>query len=471
VEVHVPSWVSPASFVLGQTLQWEGRGWIPLTQPVINLAATPYGVVGNDVADDTAALVAALAAAAADPDGGAVIVPPGLKLKVTSPIDVPNNVSVIGYGAKLRNACPGTTDRLLRVVGKTNVTIAGLEINGDKASFAPATEQRHNIFITNSSRVTLRDVYSHDAKGDGIYVGDGTDGLSTDVTLFGGQFSANHRNGGSLSRCRRFKAIGTRFNSTSGTAPQTGFDIEPNADTDEIEDIEFIGCTFDGNVGDGLGVLLRTSPSVNQQGISAIGCSYKSNSGHGLKLQNARDFATLGGQALENALNGVKIQGTTGRNIRLSTPCTRNGQCGIAHDTGTMEDLLIDANCWDNGTSVTNTYDGVLLAATTTRVRVIGATLGGPSGTNQQRYGLRAGASATQLTVLGCTYPNNVTAEKLITTTSYLELAGNKSTGWGAPTGTATKTTFDTASVTLPQLAERMKALLDYLTTRGDIGA
>lgn len=43
-------------------------------------------------------------------------------------------------------------------------------------------------------------------------------------------------------------------------------------------------------------------------------------------------------------------------------------------------------------------------------------------------------------------------------------------TGWGAPTGTATKTTFNTATVTLPQLAERVKALLDYLILRGDIG-
>ena len=46
-----------------------------------------------------------------------------------------------------------------------------------------------------------------------------------------------------------------------------------------------------------------------------------------------------------------------------------------------------------------------------------------------------------------------------------------KSSGWGAPTGVATKTTFDTATVTLPQLAERLKALIDYLTLRGDIGA
>lgn len=44
-------------------------------------------------------------------------------------------------------------------------------------------------------------------------------------------------------------------------------------------------------------------------------------------------------------------------------------------------------------------------------------------------------------------------------------------TGWAAATGTATRTTFDTATVTLPQLAERVKALTDDLTTHGLIGA
>lgn len=43
--------------------------------------------------------------------------------------------------------------------------------------------------------------------------------------------------------------------------------------------------------------------------------------------------------------------------------------------------------------------------------------------------------------------------------------------GWAAATGTATRTTFDTATVTLPQLAERVKALIDDLTTNQMIGA
>jgi hypothetical protein len=46
-----------------------------------------------------------------------------------------------------------------------------------------------------------------------------------------------------------------------------------------------------------------------------------------------------------------------------------------------------------------------------------------------------------------------------------------RQTGWAAATGTATRTTFDTATVTTAQLAERVKALIDNLITHGLIGA
>lgn len=51
------------------------------------------------------------------------------------------------------------------------------------------------------------------------------------------------------------------------------------------------------------------------------------------------------------------------------------------------------------------------------------------------------------------------------------QVVTSRRTGWGAPTGTATRTAFDTGTVTLPQLAERLKALIDDATTHGLIGA
>ena len=50
-------------------------------------------------------------------------------------------------------------------------------------------------------------------------------------------------------------------------------------------------------------------------------------------------------------------------------------------------------------------------------------------------------------------------------------VVGSRKTGWAAPTGTASRATFNPSSVLLPDLAARVKALIDDLTTHGLIGA
>jgi|ERR1051325_2254952 hypothetical protein len=49
-------------------------------------------------------------------------------------------------------------------------------------------------------------------------------------------------------------------------------------------------------------------------------------------------------------------------------------------------------------------------------------------------------------------------------------VVSSRQTGWAAATGTAARSTFDTATVTLPQLAEHVKALIDDFITHGAIG-
>lgn len=51
------------------------------------------------------------------------------------------------------------------------------------------------------------------------------------------------------------------------------------------------------------------------------------------------------------------------------------------------------------------------------------------------------------------------------------QVLGARKTGWTAATGTATRSTFATSTVTLSQLAERVKALIDDLVSHGVIGA
>jgi hypothetical protein len=56
-------------------------------------------------------------------------------------------------------------------------------------------------------------------------------------------------------------------------------------------------------------------------------------------------------------------------------------------------------------------------------------------------------------------------------TVNGIQVLGPRKPGWGAPTGTATRSTFDTGTVTVSALAERVKALIDDLTSHGAIGA
>ncbi len=51
------------------------------------------------------------------------------------------------------------------------------------------------------------------------------------------------------------------------------------------------------------------------------------------------------------------------------------------------------------------------------------------------------------------------------------KVVGARATGWVSPTGTATRATFDTGSVTTAELAERVKALVDDLRAHGLIGS
>ncbi|MGQ0660231.1 hypothetical protein [Sphingosinicella sp.] len=51
------------------------------------------------------------------------------------------------------------------------------------------------------------------------------------------------------------------------------------------------------------------------------------------------------------------------------------------------------------------------------------------------------------------------------------QVVATRRTGWAAPSGTAARSGFDTASVTTEALAERVKALIDDLTAHGLIGS
>ena len=81
------------------------------------------------------------------------------------------------------------------------------------------------------------------------------------------------------------------------------------------------------------------------------------------------------------------------------------------------------------------------------------------NGTFADRFGLQGGLFAASLADPGNGNFNALTYYQV----NSLQVIGTRKTGWSTATGTATRTTFDTTTVTTQQLAERVKALIDDL--------
>ena len=101
--------------------------------------------------------------------------------------------------------------------------------------------------------------------------------------------------------------------------------------------------------------------------------------------------------------------------------------------------------------------------------------LNNSSGSARVKAGVSAGGATGSIAAIpGSGNTISIVASGNSTTEGYWvgsnRIVGSRRTGWGAPTGTATRSTFATSTVTLPQLAERLKALIDDLTSHGLIG-
>jgi hypothetical protein len=64
----------------------------------------------------------------------------------------------------------------------------------------------------------------------------------------------------------------------------------------------------------------------------------------------------------------------------------------------------------------------------------------------------------------------NVAAGKLYSVAG-VQVVATRRTGWGAPTGTPARGAFNSDTATLQEVARRLHALIDDLTTHGLIGA
>jgi len=122
-------------------------------------------------------------------------------------------------------------------------------------------------------------------------------------------------------------------------------------------------------------------------------------------------------------------------------------------------------DCMD---STNATLDATGLVLRTAADQRIGFTA---SGDRTIRYS--PGAAAVRIEAVGKTFDFKDSGDFNVSGTVQVfgsQVVSVRRTGWGTPTGTTSRGAFDTASVTLPQLAQVVKGLIEDLKSHGLIG-
>ncbi|MBO5941640.1 MAG: right-handed parallel beta-helix repeat-containing protein, partial [Kiritimatiellae bacterium] len=189
---------------------------------------------------------------------------------VTRPVYVRSNTEVIfeegvelqaksGAFRKARGNC------LMSIVCASNVTLRALGKGGvlrmRKRDYQrppySRSEWRHALSILSSKNVVVENMGFVDSGGDGIYLGVGKPGVPNEkIKIRNCVCDGNHRQGISVISADGLLIENTVLKNTSGTAPASGIDFEPNESGEKIADCVMRNCLSENNDGAGYEIYL-----------------------------------------------------------------------------------------------------------------------------------------------------------------------------------------------------------------------
>lgn len=179
-------------------------------------------------------------------------------------------------------------------VGASNVRITGGgNIIGDKMITSMTVgEKKHGIMLNDSTDVIIENINIRNCFGDGICIGgssNGDDNVNTNVQIRNVKIDNCRRQGISVIYAENVTIDNCVITNISGTAPQTGIDIEPNSNG-YCRNITVSNCKFSGNASQDIALFTNTGTAgidystkihnihiFNCTGTKAISCQYCSN--------------------------------------------------------------------------------------------------------------------------------------------------------------------------------------------------
>jgi Right handed beta helix region len=158
----------------------------------------------------------------------------------------------------------GKGDSLLTAEGISNLVLWGygatLRMRKKDYQHPPyeKAEWRMGVGIRGCKNVRIEGLRSESSGGDGFYVDGGGSRLwSEDIVIRHCVSDDNHRQGLSVISAVNLLVEDCTFSNTSGTAPESGIDIEPDSAKQKLVNCVVRNCLFENNRGNQMAVYLR----------------------------------------------------------------------------------------------------------------------------------------------------------------------------------------------------------------------
>ena len=166
-----------------------------------------------------------------------------------------NKTIVFEPGVVLRakpGAFGGTADILFELYNARNVIIEGYGATFKMNKSEYDGEFRHTLKIMKSRNITVKGLILRDSGGDGIAITGPVGEWSENITIEDVKCINNKRLGLGIFNAKDVWVRNSEFRETSGTLPAGGVDLEPEHPSDQLTNINFIGCKFLNNDKEGV---------------------------------------------------------------------------------------------------------------------------------------------------------------------------------------------------------------------------
>ena len=225
--------------------------------------------------------------------------------------NIRKNITLIGYGATIQMRKNEYTEK----------------ING---------EFRHCLTIDNAENIIVLGLTFIDSGGDGIIIGnaspDNLQGVKycKDIVIKHCRCINNKRQGLSIISVINLLVEECIFESTDGTAPSAGIDVEPDVEDEVVYNCIIRKCFVQNNAGNGIQVYVpNANPQRHPLSVTIEDCVIKNNRQNGLfifgpgKASGKSNILVSNCRVVDNN-GGIEVANTTAGNITVEQSFFRN---------------------------------------------------------------------------------------------------------------------------------------------------